>query len=100
MDCQKLAELQADQSTLAHNITDFIDEDDLGGNVNDIEDIDSCISRTEQLRSKYSCIHKVLVNLKDDYKIHYWKGFMEGIASIKCCIKAANKRKRLIQQSQ
>ena len=70
MDQQKLAELQAEQSTLADDITDFLDENDLEGNINEAEDTDSCISRIEQVRSKYRRIHKDLANLKDDYEIH------------------------------
>ena len=45
----QLAELQAEQSTLADDITDFIDENDLEDNINDIEDIDSCICRIKKL---------------------------------------------------
>ena len=99
-----LAVFQAEQSTLADDITDFIDENDREDNVNDTEDIDSFISRVEQLRSKdrrihqklpsfcissieqlqskYRLIHRKLPSLEDDYKIHYGKEFMKVIVSI------------------
>ena len=49
--------------------------------MSDPEDIDFCISRTEQLSSKHRRIHKDLANSKDDYEINYGKEILEVTAS-------------------
>ena len=78
----------------------MLDENDLEESINNVEEIDYCITKIEKLRSKHRRIHKNLASLKDDYEIKYRKEFLEMTASIKCYIEAANKRKSLIQQSQ
>ena len=100
MDQEKISQLQTEQATSADDINDFLDENNLDDNISDIEDIESCISRIEQLRSKYRRTHKDLSKLSDNYEINYGKEFLETIASIKCYIKEANRRKGTIQQLQ
>ena len=56
MDQEKISQLQTEQATLADDNNDFLDENNLNDNISDIEDIESCISRIEQLRSKYILI--------------------------------------------
>ena len=53
MDQEKISQLQTEQATLADDINDFLDENNLDDKISDIEDIESCISQTEQCRSKY-----------------------------------------------
>ena len=96
MDQEKTSQLQTEQATLADDINDFIDENNLDDNISDIEDIESCISRIEQLRSKYRRTHKDLPKLSNNYEINYGKEFLETITSIKCYIKEANGRKGMI----
>ena len=100
MDQKKISQLQTEQATLADDINDFLDENNLDDNISDIEDIESCISRIEQLRSKYRRTHKDLSKLSDNYEINYGKEFLETITSIKCYIKEANRRKGMIRQLQ
>ena len=100
MDQEKISQLQTEQATSADDINDFLDENNLDDNISDIEDIESCISRIEQLRSKYRRTHKDLSKLSNNYEINYGKEFLETIASIKCYIKEANRRKGMIQQLQ
>ena len=100
MDQEKISQLQAEQATLADDIKDFLDENNLDDNISDIEDIESCISRNEQLRSKYRRTHKDLSKLSNNYEINYGKEFLETNGSIKRYIKEANRRKGTIQQLQ
>ena len=100
MDQEKILQLQAEQATLADDINDFLDENNLDDNISDIEDIESCISRIEQLRSKYRRTHKDLSKLSNNYETNYGKEFLETNGSIKCYIKEANRRKGTIQQLQ
>ena len=86
MDQEKISQLQTEQSTLADDINDFLDENNLDENINDIEDIESCISRIEQLRSKYRRVHKDLSKLIDNYEVNYGKEQLEIIALIKSYI--------------
>ena len=71
MDQEKISQFQTEQATLADDISDFLDENNLNDNISDIEDIESCISRIEQLRSKYRRTHKDLSKLSDNYEINY-----------------------------
>ena len=96
MDQEKISQFQTEQATLADDISDFLDENNLNDNISDIEDIESCISRIEQLRSKYRRTHKDLPKLSNNYEINYGKEFLETITSIKCYIKEANRRKGMI----
>ena len=96
MDQEKISQLQTEQATSADDINDFLDENNLDDNISDIEDIESCISRIEQLRSKYRRTHKDLPKLSNNYEINYGKEFLETITSIKCYIKEANGRKGMI----
>ena len=100
MDQEKISQFQTEQATLADDISDFLDENNLNDNISDIEDIESCISRIEQLRSKSRCTHKNLSKLSNNYEINYGKEFLEMITSIKCYIKEANRRKGIIRQLQ
>ena len=100
MDQEKISQLQTEQATLADDINDFLDENNLDDNISDIEDIESCISLIEELRSKYRHTHKDLSKLSDSYEINYGKEFLETITSIKCYIKEANRRKGMIRQLQ
>ena len=100
MDQEKISQLQVEQATLADDMNDFLDENNLNDNISDIQDIESCISRIEQLRSKYRHTHKDLSKLSDNYEINYGKEFLETITSIKCYIKKANRRKGMIWQLQ
>ena len=94
MDQEKISQFQTEQATLADDISDFLDENNLNDNISDIEDIESCISRIEQLRSKYRRTHKDLLKLSDNYEINYGKEFVETITSIKYYIKEANRKKK------
>ena len=100
MDQEKISQLQAEQATLEDDINDFLDENNLDDNISDIEDIESCISRNEQLRSKYRRTHKDLSKLSNNYEINYGKESLETNGSIKCYIKEPNRRKGTIQQLQ
>ena len=100
MDQEKISQLQTEQATLADDINDFLDENNLDDNISDIEDIESCISRNEQLRSKYRRTHKEVSKLGDNYEINYGKEFLETITSIKCYMKEANRRKGMIRKLQ
>ena len=100
MDQEKISQLQTEQAALADDINDFLDENNLDDNIIDIEDIESWISQIEQLRGKHRRTHKDLSKLSDNYEINYGKEFLETIASIKCYIKEANRRKGTIQQLQ
>ena len=100
MNQEKISQLQTEQATLADDINDFLDENNLDDNISDIEDIESCISRNEQLRSKYRRTHKEVSKLGDNYEINYGKEFLETITSIKCYMKEANRRKGMIRKLQ
>ena len=99
-DQEKISRLQTEQATLADDINNFLDENNLDDNISDIEDIESCISRIEQLRSKYRRTHKDLSKLSNNYEIKYGKEFLETITSITYYIKEANRRKGMIRQLQ
>ena len=100
MDQEKMSQLQTEQATLTDDINNFLDENNVDDNISDIEDIKSCIPWIEQLRSEYKRTHKDLSKLSDNYEINYGKEFLKIIASIKCYIKEANRRKDMIQQLQ
>ena len=47
MDQEKISQLQVEQATLADDMNDFLDENNLNDNISDIQDIESCISRID-----------------------------------------------------
>ena len=98
MDQEKISQLQTEQATLADDINDFLDENNLDDNIIDIDDIEFWISQIEQLRGKHRRTHKDLSKLSDNYEINYGKEFLETIASVKCYIKEANRRKGMVRQ--
>ena len=98
MDQEKISQLQTEQATLADDINDFLDENNLDDNIIDIDDIEFWISQIEQLRGKHRRTHKDLLKLSDNYEINYGKEFLETIASVKCYIKEANRRKGMVRQ--
>ena len=98
MNQEKISQLQTEQATLADDINDFLDENNLDDNIIDIDDIEFWISQIEQLRGKHRRTHKDLLKLSDNYEINYGKEFLETIASVKCYIKEANRRKGMVRQ--
>ena len=56
MEKQRTDSLKVDEVTLAEDIADYIDENDAGDS-NTTEEVDSKISRAEQLRTSYRKLH-------------------------------------------
>ena len=65
MEKQRIDSLKVDEFTLAEDIADYIDENDVG-NSNTVDEIDSKISRVEQLRTSYRRLHNELKITKID----------------------------------
>ena len=65
MEKQRIDSLKVDKFTLAEDIADYIDENDVG-NSNTVDEIDSKISRVEQLRTSYRRLHNELKITKID----------------------------------
>ena len=62
---QRIDSLKVDEFTLAEDIADYIDENDVG-NSSTVDEIDSKISRVEQLRTSYRRLHNELKIIKID----------------------------------
>ena len=65
MEKQRIDSLKVDEFTLAEDIADYIDENDVG-NSSTVDEIDSKISRVEQLRTSCRRLHNELKIIKID----------------------------------
>ena len=65
MEKQRIDSLKVDEFTLAEDIADYIDENDVG-NSSTVDEIYSKISRVEQLRTSYRRLHNELKIIKID----------------------------------
>ena len=65
MEKQRIDSLKVDEFTLAEDIADYIEENDVG-NSSTVDEIDSKISRVEQLRTSYRRLHNELKITKID----------------------------------
>ena len=65
MEKQRIDSLKVDEFTLAEDIADYIDENDVG-NSSTVDEIYSKISRVEQLRTSYRRLHNELKITKID----------------------------------
>ena len=92
MEKQRIDPLKVDEFTLAEDIADYIDEIDVG-NSSTIEEIDSKISRVEQLRTSYRRLHNELtITLQDrypeeyeeDYEKKLQKNYIKNVQSLIC----------------
>ena len=91
------AELDSEQSTLTDDILDFIDEKVIESDMS-IEEIETQITKIEQMRSKLRRIHKDIEKLTDNYETTYAKKFLETISKIKLYINDANKVKKEVRE--
>ena len=65
MEKQRINSLKVDEFTLAENVAGYIDENNVGDS-SAMEEIDSKISRTKQLRNSYWRLHiKLKIRLQD-----------------------------------
>ena len=65
MEKQRINSLKVDEFTLEENVADYIDENNVGDS-SAMEEIDSKISRTKQLRNSYRRLHiKLKIRLQD-----------------------------------
>ena len=92
MEKQRIDPLKVDEFTLAEDIADYIDEIDVG-NSSTMEEIDSKISRVEQLRTSYRRLHNELtITLQDrypeeyeeDYEKKLQKNYIKNVQSLIC----------------
>ena len=90
-------ELDSEQSTLTDDILDFIDEKVIESDMS-IEEIETQITKIEQMRSKLRRIHKDIEKLTDNYETTYAKKFLETISKIKLYINDANKVKKEVRE--
>ena len=75
MEKQRIDSLKVDEFTLAEDIADYIDEIDVG-NSSTMEEIDSKISRVEQLRTSCRRLHNELtITLQDRYPEEYEENY-------------------------
>ena len=82
------------QSTLADDIDDFIEENPLQLIWSSIEDIDDCVERVEKLRTTYRNLHKGLKDdLGDSYEEKFSKVYERRIADIKIYFKEAKSKR-------
>ena len=94
MEKQRIDSLKVDEFTLAEDIADYIDENDVG-NSNAMEDTDSKISRVEQLRTSYSRLNSELkISLQDRYAEGYKKGFEKQLQIMNNYIKNVQSSKK------
>ena len=92
MEKRRIDPLKVDEFTLAEDIADYIDEIDVG-NSSTMEEIDSKISRVEQLRTSYRRLHNELtITLQDrypeeyeeDYEKKLQKNYIKNVQSLMC----------------
>ena len=92
MEKRRIDPLKVDEFTLAEDIADYIDEIDVG-NSSTMEEIDSKISRIEQLRTSYRRLHNELtITLQDrypeeyeeDYEKKLQKNYIKNVQSLMC----------------
>ena len=62
---QRIDSLKLNEFTLAEDIADFIDENDVGDS-STMEEVDSKISRVEQVRTSYRRLHNELKMTSQD----------------------------------
>ena len=94
MEKQRYDSLKVDESTLAEDIADYIDENDVGDS-STVEEFDSIISRVEQLRTSYRRLHNELrIILQDRYAEEYEESYEKKLQAMKNYIKNAQSFKK------
>ena len=84
---QRIDSLKVGEFSLAKDIANYIDENDLGNSVT-IKEIDSKISRVEQLRTSYRRLHNELkITLQDRYAEESKEGHEKKLQTMKNYIK-------------
>ena len=92
-----LIKLQSLEETLRYDITDYIDENPTD-RLLAVEDIDSCVSKMEDLRSRYRNAHTDLRRLdKDEYDDKYGSRYEKMMKMIKEHISSAKEIKNDIR---
>ena len=82
---------------MTDDILDFIDEKVTKSGIS-IEEIETQITKIEQMRSKLSRIRKDIEKLTDNYKTTYAKRFLEKKSKIKVYINDANKVRKEVRE--
>ena len=94
MEKQKIDSLKVDESTISGDAADFIDENEVDESCT-VEEIDVKISKVEQLRTSYRCIHNELkILLQERYGTEYGSAYENKIQMMKCYIKNVNAVKK------
>ena len=94
MEKQKIDSLKIDESTLAEDVDDFIDENEIDQS-STLEEIDVKINRMEQLRTSYRRLHNELKTLlQESYGDQYGSSYECKLQMIKSFIKNANAVKK------
>ena len=94
MEKQKIDSLKVDESTLAEDVDDFIDENEIDQS-STLEEIDVKINRMEQLRTSYRRLHNELKTLlQESYGDQYGSSYECKLQMIKSFIKNANAVKK------
>ena len=70
MEKQKTDSLKIDESTVAEDVDDFIDENEIDQS-STLEEIDTKINRMQQLRTSYRHLHELKTLLKERYGGEY-----------------------------
>ena len=82
---------------MTDDVLDFIDEKFIESDMS-IEEIETQITKIEQMRSKLRRIHKDIENLTDNYETIYAKKFLETMSKIRLYINDANKVKKEVRE--
>ncbi|XP_057302687.1 uncharacterized protein LOC130636854 [Hydractinia symbiolongicarpus] len=94
-------QLSIDESILADDIDDFVDENQSGYYGESIEDIDSNIKQMENLRTQYRRKHRELsANLKELYEGTYGKSYTLKIESMKSFVMMKRERRQRLRERQ
>ena len=93
-----IKQLMLEESVIKDDIKDMIDENPISDIDESTEDLDSAISKIEDLRTKYRRVHKELLqSLGDEYENSYGKIYETFIDGIKGYIKSAKGAKKNIK---
>ena len=95
MEKQKIDLLKIDESTIAEDVDDFIDENEIDQS-STLEQIDAKIDKMEQLRTSYRRLHNELKTLlQESYGEQYRNGYEYKLQMMKSYIKNANAVKQM-----
>ena len=94
-------QLLVEESVIAEDITDHIDENPVQDLCDSIEDLDVSVNKMEELRSRYRGKHKELqFSIGDDYEPKIVKSYERMMTVMKTYIKDAKEAKRKIRKGE